>query len=206
MVIDLIFPVRGDTIPTDHAYPLYAALSRLAPAFHDRDAGLRFMPLGGLPDAPGRLLLTDHTRLRIRLPDDRIRLALHLAGKQLDVAGYALRLGVPSVATLIPAPTLTARLVTFKHSDTPERFLDTARRRLAELGIDGEPTIPLILTGSRAGEMRRRVVRIKTKAIVGYGLMVSALSAEHSLRLQELGLGGRTRIGCGFFLPHLEGK
>ena len=94
MVIDLIFPVRGDAIPTDHAYHLYAALTRVAPAFHDRDAGLRFMPLGGLPDAPGRLRLTDHTRLRLRCPDDRIRLALPLAGKQLDVEPDSERISV----------------------------------------------------------------------------------------------------------------
>jgi len=27
------------------------------------------------------------------------------------------------------------------------------------------------------------------------------LSADDSIRLQEHGLGGRTRMGCGFFLP-----
>ena len=34
---DLIFSVRGDTIPHDHAYPLYGALSGIVPAIHNRE-------------------------------------------------------------------------------------------------------------------------------------------------------------------------
>ncbi|MDB5307802.1 MAG: cas6 [Gemmataceae bacterium] len=202
-MLDLLFPVFGGAIPTDHAYPLYAALARLVPAFHDPATGLRFTPIGGVPDTPGQLRLADHSRLRVRLPEERIRVALPLAGKKLEVAGHAVRVGVPSVTTLTPAPMLAARVVTFKHADDPARFLATARLKLAELGVEGEPAVPLITTGPRAGEPRRRVVRVKGKAIVGYTLLVSGLTAEHSIRLQEQGLGGRTRMGCGFFLPHL---
>lgn len=205
-MLDLLFPILGDTIPTDHAYPLYAALAHLVPAFHDPNARLRFAPLNGSPVAPGQLGLTDNSCLRVRLPEDQIKAALPLAGKKLDVAGHGVRIGVPSVTTLTTAPMLAARIVTFKHADDPARFLATARLKLSELGIEGEPTIPLITTGPRAGETRRRVVRVKGKAIVGYTLLVSGLTAEHSLRLQEHGLGGRTKIGCGFFLPMKEGE
>jgi CRISPR-associated protein Cas6 len=204
--VDLLFPARGETMATDHAYSLYAALSSVVPDFHRPDGGLRFLSLGGIPEMPGRLRLTDRSRLRVRLPEDQIRLVLPLAGKRLDIAGEPIRLGVPAVTTLVPAPTLTSRLVTFKHADSPERFLETARMKLTEIGIEGEPAIPLIMNGPRAGEPRRRVVRVKGKAILGYALVVSGLSAEHSLRLQEFGLGGRTRIGCGFFLPAREVK
>ena len=37
--------------------------------------------------------------------------------------------------------------------------------------------------------------------IVGYSLVVEGLSAVESMLLQERGLGGRTRMGCGFFMP-----
>ena len=50
------------------------------------------------------------------------------------------------------------------------------------------------------------MVRVKGKAVVGYSLIVSGLTAAESVRLQEHGLGGRTRMGCGFFLPVREGK
>jgi hypothetical protein len=229
-MFDLLFPVLGETLPTDHAYPLYAALTQVVPAFHDPEGGLRFAMLRGTPEAPGKFRLSDRSRLRIRVPEDRVRLVLPLAGKRLDVAGHALRIGVPSVTTLHPAATLAARVVTFKHSPPgtgrrarakqpakaaraeaskhagdPARFLATARAKLAELGVEGEPAIPLITTGPRAGQPQRRVIRVRGNALVGYALLVSGLSAEHSIKLQECGLGGRMRIGCGFFLPVKEG-
>ena len=99
-----------------------------------------------------------------------------------------------------------ARLVTFKHADGQDQFLTTARRKLAELEVGGEPAIPVVAAGPRAGECRRRVVRLKGRTIIGYALEVSGLSAGDSLKLQESGLGGRSRMGCGFFLPVKEGE
>jgi Cas6 Crispr len=46
-----------------------------------------------------------------------------------------------------------------------------------------------------------RVVRIKDKTVVGYGVRVAGLNVEESLRLQEHGLGGRRKLGCGVFVP-----
>ena len=60
--------------------------------------------------------------------------------------------------------------------------------------------MPVHLDGERAGEAKRRVVRVKGVAIVGYALIVAGLSAADSVTLQESGLGGRTRFGCGFFV------
>ena len=92
-------------------------------------------------------------------------------------------------------------------SDTPDQFLTTARTKLAEIGVTGEPQLPIHMTGDRAGEPKRRVVHVKGVAIVGYALLVTELSAADSLTLQEAGLGGRTHLGCGFFTPAKpEGK
>lgn len=95
----------------------------------------------------------------MRLPDDSIRFALPLAGKQLDIAGSRVRLGVPSVRTLVAAPAVVARTVTFKNAATSEQFLATTRAKLAELGVTGEPSLPIHLDGARTGEAKRRVVR-----------------------------------------------
>ena len=201
MTLELVFPVAGTLLPTDHAYLLYAALSGVVPRFHAADTPLRFAPVTGVGVAGGRLRLTEHSVLRVRLPDDAVRVALPLAGKKLVVGDAGVRLGVPAVRTLEPAPSLYARLCTFKHADTPEQFRATARAKLAALGIAGEPQLPVHLDGERAGEPRRRVVRVKGVAIVGYALIVAGLSAADSVTLQESGLGGRTHFGCGFFLP-----
>lgn len=207
MTVELVFPASGTALPTDHAYPLYAALSGLVPRFHDADTPLRFAPVTGVATPDGRLQLGPHSCLRVRLPDDAIKLALPLAGKRLTVGDATIRLGVPAVRTLTPAPAVVARIVTFKNADTPDQFLTTARTKLAEIGVTGEPQLPIHMTGDRAGEPKRRVVHVKGVAIVGYALLVTELSAADSLTLQEAGLGGRTHLGCGFFTPAKpEGK
>ena len=48
MIVELVFPVSGALLPTDHAYPLYAALSALVPAFHADETPLRFAPISGI--------------------------------------------------------------------------------------------------------------------------------------------------------------
>jgi CRISPR-associated protein Cas6 len=45
------------------------------------------------------------------------------------------------------------------------------------------------------------VLRIKEKRVVGFPLRVTGLTAEESITLQEQGLGGRSKMGCGFFMP-----
>jgi len=37
------------------------------------------------------------------------------------------------------------------------------------------------------------------KQVVGYPVLVSELTPEESILLQENGLGGRRKMGCGFF-------
>ena len=200
MTLELVFPAAGTALPTDHAYLLYAALSGVVPRFHEAGTALRFAPVTGVGVPGGRLQLDDYSVLRVRLPDDAVRVALPLAGKRLAVGDAGVRLGVPAVRTLEPAASLYARLVTFKNADTPGQFLATARAKLAELGVAGEPQLPVHLDGERAGEPRRRVVRVQGVAIVGYALIVAGLSAADSMTLQESGLGGRTHFGCGFFV------
>lgn len=210
MFVDLLFPVRGNSIPTDHSYQLYAALSRLVPTFHDQNTEVRFAPLNGSAGEPGRLRLNEWSHLRVRLPDDAIPTALPLAGKKLAVAGAVVRLGPPTVRPLVPSTTVESWLVTFKpakepkHGEELDAFLKTARAKLTEIEVAGEPAVRAFESGPRAGEPRRRVIRVKGQAIVGYAL-VSGLNADESLRLQERGLGGRTKMGCGFFLPSKEG-
>lgn len=206
MVLELVFPVFATSIPTDHAYLLYSALSYIVPEFHDVSSTLRFATISGIGITEGKLQLNEHSCLRVRLPDDCIRIALPLAGKRLELGDSSVRLGVPSIRTLIAAPQLYSRITTFKNADTPDQFLTTARGKLAELRISGEPQLPIHLDGDFAGQPKRRVVRIKGVKITGFALIVAELSAPDSLKLQESGLGGRTHMGCGFFSPMKESK
>jgi CRISPR-associated protein Cas6 len=40
------------------------------------------------------------------------------------------------------------------------------------------------------------------REIVGFSLMLHDLKPEHSLRVQQLGLGDDRMLGCGIFVPH----
>lgn len=211
--VELRFPFQGQTLPTDHGYALFAALSRLLPEAHD-SAWLAVSTLPGMARGDGTLQLDPQAALRLRiriedepqppnqlqvdpqavlsscLPHERVPLVLKLAGKRLNIGGHDLRLGAPQIFLLQPASALYARCVTIKKFTEPEPFLDAVCRKLDELGVKGEPVLG-----------PRRVVRVGNHTIVGFGLAVHELSDEASLVLQEKGMGGRRHMGCGFFNP-----
>ena len=70
-----------------------------------------------------------------------------------------------------------------------EEFLEAAKRQLEQLDINGQ-----------AHMGARRTFRIKDKQVVGFEMGVTQLTAEESLTLQEKGLGGRRKMGCGVFV------
>jgi CRISPR-associated protein Cas6 len=186
-VIDLAFPVRGRVLPSDHAYALYSAVSRLIPEWHASPGGMA--SVGGRRDGRGSLMLPRTAWLRFRLPADRIALLLPLAGKTLVMNGTSVSLGIPRAYPLRPASVLVARLTTIKGMTEPSTFADACGRQLAALGIQGELRVD-----------RRGVVRIKGRKVVGFRAVVAGLAPAHSLILQEHGLGGRRKMGCGLFV------
>jgi CRISPR-associated protein Cas6 len=185
--IELQFPFTGTTLPSDHGYGLYGAISRIIPEAHSAD-WLAIETIPGLARGDGVTQLDQQAKLKIRMPYDRVPLTLKLAGKRLEVDGHAIRLGAPQIHLLKPSTTLYARIVTIKGFTDKEPFLDAVHRQLDELGVKGE-LIP--------GE--RRVVRVGNHTIVGFSLTIHKLSDQGSLIMQERGIGGRRRMGCGFF-------
>ena len=187
--VDLAFRLNGTVIPVDHGYALYAALSQMVPEIHQAtDIGVQ--PIRGIYSGNGKLQLADSSRLVLRLPDAAIHPYLKLAGKRLNVGEYPLSVGIPEVRMLLPVACLRARLVTIKGFLQEGDFLAAAMRQLQQLGIQGQ---------AHLGE--RRTLRIKDKQVVGFGMFVTQLTAEESLTLQENGIGGRRKIGCGMFVP-----
>ena len=222
-MIELHFPILGKEIPTDHGYALYAALSRIVPKIHTEEMPLRIGSIRGSYVGDGKLRL-DGAILRVRLRPDDLPALLPLAGKALDLDGHVIRVGVPQVRALTPAANLIARMVVIKASSpktdpadklsrdrektkrylSPVDFLAGVRRELTRQAINAEAELPLHETRPRQGQPRRHVVRIKGKAIVGFTVLVQGLTAEESLQLQCQGLGGRGKLGCGFFVPVKE--
>ncbi len=209
VVVDVQFPVCGNFIPVDHGYLLFSALAHLIPELHG-DNGVAVHPING-PLAGNRCrLVTDQSRLTIRLPSERIREILPLAGKALSIGGHKVQVGVPYTRALVPSASLYSSLVVIKGFMEPAQFLEAVQRQLEALEVKGvshlveqthiEETNRDETTGSHSPVLRR-TIRIRDKEIVGFALGVEQLNAEESILVQEKGLGGRRRFGCGVFVP-----
>jgi CRISPR-associated protein, Cas6-related len=194
-VIDLVFPVVGTHLPADHGYSLYSAVNRVferdgSTWFHDSE-GIALLPVNGKYRPDHTLLLGRGSHFIIRVSASMVPDVLTLAGQRLQIGGMPLTIGAPQVERLKPSVALEARIVTTRNGDDPERFDVEIRRQLDELGISAD-----------AQRGRRRIVTIRGKKVVGHELVVAHLTAEESLTLQERGVGGRRKMGCGIFVPY----
>ncbi|AGY58701.1 type I-MYXAN CRISPR-associated protein Cas6/Cmx6 [Gloeobacter kilaueensis] len=205
-VVELDFGISGSSLPADHGYPLFSALSESVPEIHEADwLGIHTLP--GVRDGHGSITLPSSSKLRLRLPMEKIPIVYPLAGKKICVGDYTLRLGIPQIRLLAPAQTLWSRLVVLKLADSkgqtaePESFLAGVQRQLEALSIAGKPSLEKATQKPGLDAFARRVLRIKGVTITGYGIYVSGLSDEDSLKLQIAGIGGRRRMGCGLFVP-----
>ena len=206
-VVDLSFLLRGTSIPADHGYALYSAISRHLPWLHgDRSVGVH--PVQGRLIGQRQLALNELSRLVLRLPASKIPEAICLAGKRLDLEGALLMVGVPTVQSLLPHSSLRSRLVIIKGFTEPTPFLEAVLRQLDQLGVNS--SVALVphrrglsveaQIGSRETVVRR-TLRIRDKEVVGFAVQAVGLGPQDSLALQATGLGGRRRFGCGIFLP-----
>ena len=204
--LDILFRVIGREVPSDHGYALYAALSRLLETEEDQwlhgNPQIGLHTVRGTPLGNGKRLIASNARLGLRLPSDLLPRSLKLAGKSLDLDGCRLRVGVSETRALVPATTLHSRIATTRNGEDPARFDAEIARQSAALGIGGQVfRVPQGSAGSPGRDPSRRIVRVKNKRIVGYSVLATELTAAESILLQERGLGGRRRMGCGVFVP-----
>jgi CRISPR-associated protein Cas6 len=200
--VDLSFSLNGiKPIAADHGYALYGAISRILEDKVHAENGIGFHPIRGQQIGNRQMMLTQWSRLTLRVADDQIASMLRLAGKALRLGDARVRVGVPSVHALVPATALRSRLVVIKvaniqpESVTTDQFRDAVRRQLVELGVSDQATVTI---------GKRRTLRVKQREIVGYEVFVQRLTAEQSIALQEHGLGGKRHMGCGVFVPARE--
>ncbi len=207
--IDLAFRITGSKVLVDHGYLLLAAISEIIPDIHN-NRNFAVHPINGELMGGRLLTLTDNSFLKIRLPVENIPIFLPLAGKVLKIGEDRITVGVPISSALKPFPKLYCRLAIIKGFMEHAPFLEAAMRQAEELGIKGK--LDLVEQTNIAGKNKdkstgtkspflRRTIKVRDKNIVGFALRASELTAEESLTLQEKGIGGRRRFGCGIFIP-----
>ncbi len=192
MVLDLEFPVSSTSaITVDHGYHLYAGLSRALTAVHSEN-GIAVHPIRGTQIGNRMLQIMPWSRVRIRTPQHKIGELITLTGKRIRIGDHSISLGVPRVRALEPTTTLRSRLVTIKGFEDADEFGSAVQRQLDSLEISEQ----VILTVGK-----RRTIRIRDKEVVGFEVVLEGLTAMESVTIQERGVGGRRRMGCGVFVP-----
>lgn len=191
--VDVAFTLAGRTLPRDHRWLLAAALLRALP----RLAGLSGAGVHRIRVAPGGaadVLLSQRSRLVLRVPRDAVGALDALAGAQLDVGGHVLRVGAaPTLHAPLPHRTLYAHLVASTDGDELA-FLTAVQAELAALGVAGRPICGRAQTLDAGG-----------RALAAFSLMLDGLSTDDALRLLDAGIGAHRLLGCGLFVAHRSG-
>jgi len=200
-VVDLAFRIQCPTLPLDHAHALSTQVLEVLPWLVDEPhAGLHLIHGAASgngwyrpEDSQRQLLhLSRRTRLRLRVPRQRLDDARRLTGNALDIEGHALRIGDSEVFLLSSLSTLFSRYVIADPAADEDAFLQGCARELQGLGIPARKML-----GGISHTMQFPDGPVHTRS-----LMVAELAPEHSVLLQQTGLGDGRAFGCGLFLPH----
>lgn len=186
---DVAFAVSGGRLARDHSLELWRALAQAAPALF-ADETVAVLPVRGASAGDQGLVLQRRSRLLMRVPEDKVDLALGLCGCRLDIAGALLELGEAKTRPLASYVTLYAHRVAAV-TDDEAAFVRQVAAELARIEVSNE-----FIVGKRS------VTRVPDGDIAGYSLMLAELPSRQSLALQVAGLGAHRALGFGIFVGH----
>jgi len=193
----MAFTVSGRRLPRDHSAALWQALLAALPWLDD-EAHLAIFPVRAATISGGHLVINRRSRLVLRLPETRIRDALALCGRTLDIAGEALVIGKAMTRALIPHGTVYSHRVAAREVGETA-FAGQVADELQALGIRGD-----FITGKRScarGPASEKMGEAMGE-LTGFSVMLTGLRPEESVRLQVAGLGLHRKLGFGVFAPH----
>jgi CRISPR-associated protein Cas6 len=203
-VVDIVYQIDCRALPVDHAWALSQAVRTVLPwleeepsagvhPIHVADSGNGWMR----PESAGDLLcLSRRTKLVLRVPRLRIDAAQTLVGRQLDVAGHALRVDKASVRPLSALTTIFSRYVVSAEGLDETAFLQAALREMEAFGVRPKK----MLCGME------KVIATPDRPVHTRSLMLTELKQQESVTLQQHGLGPLRHLGCGLFIPHKDMK
>lgn len=189
LVTDVLFEIKGTVLPIDHGYSLFLEVVRLLPWFADESLG-GIHAIQGADTGHGELILNRRTKLAIRISSARVKDLMQLSGQTLQIDGKALDIGAAKTRLLTRHTPLFAHCVTTGSEDEVD-FTSDIIRLLDELEIDSR-----FICG------KRQMINTQDGIVSGFSLMLHGLPVEHSLLVQQQGLGKHRKIGCGIFIPH----
>lgn len=200
-IIDVVFNVKGKTIPLDNAHVLSTAVEELLP-WVTEDSRIGIHQVCGAESGNGWLRpentdnellhLSKRQKLTIRIPSQRLDDVKVLIGKQLALGDYKLEVGQSTVRKLSDMNIVFARhVVVSEQTQTEDAFMQECVKQIAGLGIE----VQKMMCG------RERYIQLPNKKLITRGLMIADLEKADSVKLQENGIGIGRILGCGLFLP-----
>lgn len=197
--VDALFALSCRSLPVDHAWPLAQAVCSVLPWLAEEPrAGIHLVNVATSgagwrsPEEPDALLqLSRRAKLALRLPRKRLEEANALVGRTLQVAGWPMGIERLSARPLAKSATLFSRAVILATGTAEGDFLAAAAGQLAALGVRPQR----LLCG------RASTLATPQRTHHARSLMLAGVTLEHSLVLQERGLGAERRLGCGLFVP-----
>ncbi len=201
-ILDLSFAIRCKQLPLDHAWALSQAVHAALPWFQDEDvAGVHTIHVaesgnGWLrpEDTENQMLLPSRrTRMSLRIPKHRLVDTQILTGKTLDVDGYPLILGDAKEKTLVNSSVVFARYVLSDAHEEEPVFLQRMAKEIHEIA---DFKVKKMMCG------KSNTINTPQGPLHTRHLMVADLDNDPSIRLQQYGLGGGRKLGCGLFMPH----
>lgn len=186
-MIDVVFDLRGETLPASYPFALWAELVRSVPEL----AGNEHVNVLPLRTAENNelVLLSKRTKLVLRIPASLTQAAAALTGAQLNISGSSLSLGAMKTREIQAHPTLHAQLAA--GVDDELEFMESVRARFSALQISANT-----ICG------KHRTLSDGRQSISGYSLVVHDLKPEASILLQCAGMGEGRQFGCGIFMPY----
>ncbi len=198
-VVDVNYKINCKQLPVSHAMELTRELYGVLPWLKS-EPEVAIHQIHGATSGNGwerpaddaLLQLSRRTRMRLRIPLERITDAKQLSGKTLHIAGESLSIGAMTIKPVIPCGTLFARYVAVPEGDDEPAFLSWIVAQLKQRHIQ----VKKMLCGM-GHEIQIDANRLETRS-----LMITDLETATSVLLQEAGLGPGRQYGCGIFLPH----
>ena len=200
-IVDVVFKVKGKTIPLDNAHVLAMAIKGILPWVTD-DEQIGIHQVFGAESGNGwqrpentdseLLHLSKRQKLTIRIPRTRLEDIQSLTGQTLKLDGYDLYIGESTVRKLSDMNIVFARHVVMSDArQSEDEFMQACVEQLRALGIQ----IKKLMCG------RERYIQLPDKKLVTRGLMIADLEKAESVKIQEKGIGIGRILGCGLFLP-----
>lgn len=186
-MIDVVFDIRGETLPIAYPYALWGELVKLIPQLEEEE-NIGVIPLRMAESKEG-MLLPKRAKLVLRLTPELADVASTLTQKKLQVAGCELQLGSCKTRPIQHYPTLHAHLVTGAEDEV--EFVAEVESALSAMKVRAS-----LICG------QRRSLKDGEREIRGYSLVLHDLTPEGSVRVQYNGLGKERRFGCGIFVPY----